>query len=157
MNLLYEKNIDLMNGTTLDELDVTFSLDCVPPPEGIDDCASILIKAVVIKNDKEETYYCCLPHCLPYSFALLVALVNGSQRHNMYGTELDLFYFIKSIFKGYIDNENDIDKFSKALIKKYFKHLLDYILKCNYVSDEKDLFENNKNLFTLSLKEALDI
>ena len=73
-----------------------------------------------------------------------------------YIEQAELNSFIKGILGDYLDADN-INKLSYNILKNYYKHLFDYILDINYISDEKDLFESNKSMFTLSLKDALDL
>lgn len=154
LSLSYEKTFSFTN--ILEQIDTTFHLECVSAPNL--ESLTILIK-VIIKEEEYENkcYYYCLSHTLPYTFASLVNQIQVEKAEkNYYIGQAELNSFIKSILGDYLDTDN-IKKLSHNILKNYYKHLFDYILKINYISDEKDLFECNKDMLALSLKEALDL
>lgn len=153
MDLTYEKSFKIPN--FLEETKVTFFLDCVPSPDGRWFSMSTLLKMIVSKDNKEEKYYLCLPSILPYTFSSLVSDITYQDDRPLNGEKL-LKNIIEDILKDSLNTE-DIEKFSKTLIENYYKHLFDYILDINYISDEEDLFENHKEMFALTLEEALDL
>lgn len=154
LSLAYEKTFSFRN--ILEQIDAAFHLECVSAPNL--DSLTILIK-IIIKEEEHENkcYYYCLSHTLPYTFASLVNQIQIEKiEKNYYIGQAELNSYIKDILGDYLDTD-DIKKLSHNLLKNYYKHLFDYILDINYISDEKDLFESNKSMFTLSLKDALDL
>lgn len=154
LSLAYEKTFSFRN--ILEQIDATFHLECVSAPNL--DSLTILIK-IIIKEEEHENkcYYYCLSHTLPYTFASLVNQIQIEKiEKNYYIGQAELNSYIKDILGDYLDTD-DIKKLSHNILKNYYKHLFDYILKINYISDEKDLFECNKNMFAWTLKDALDL
>lgn len=154
LSLSYEKTFSFTK--TLDQIDVAFCLKCVDAPDH--ESLTTLIKAVIKEEDHEDKCcYYCLSHNLPHTFASLVTQIQIEKNEKKYYIEqAELNSFIKGILGDYLDTDN-IKKLSHNILKNYYKHLFDYILDINYISDEKDLFESNKNMFTLSLKDALGL
>ena len=154
LSLSYEKTFSFTS--ILEQIDVTFYLECVDAPD--QESLTTLIKAVIKEEEHEDKCcYYCLSHNLPYTFASLVTQIQIEKNEKKYYIEqAELNSFIKGILGDYLDADN-INKLSYNILKNYYKHLFDYILDINYISDEKDLFESNKSMFTLSLKDALDL
>ena len=154
LSLSYEKTFSFTN--ILEQIDVTFYLECVDAPDH--ESLTTLIKVIVKEEEHEDKYhYYCLSHTLPYTFASLVNQIQIEKNGKKYYIEqAELNSFIEGILGDYLDTDN-IKKLSHNILKNYYKHLFDYILKINYISDEKDLFECNKDILALSLKDALDL
>lgn len=154
LSLSYEKTFSFTS--ILEQIDVTFYLECVDAPDH--ESLTTLIKVIVKEEEHEDKYhYYCLSHTLPYTFASLVNQIQIEKNGKKYYIEqAELNSFIEGILRDYLDTDN-IKKLSHNILKNYYKHLFDYILKINYVSDEKDLFECNKDILALSLKDALDL
>lgn len=154
LSLAYEKTFSLTN--ILEQINATFHLECVSAPNL--DSLTVLIKIIIKEEEHEDKYhYYCLSHTLPYTFASLVNQIQIEKiEKNYYIGQAELNSYIKDILGDYLDTD-DIKKLSHNILKNYYKHLFDYILKSNYISDEKDLFECNKDMFALSLKDALDL
>lgn len=154
LSLSYEKTFSFTN--ILEQIDATFNLECVGAPDL--ESPTILIKVIIKEEEHEDKcHYYCLSHTLPYTFASLANQIQIEKNGKKYYIEqAELDSFIKGILGDYLDTDK-IKKLSYNLLKNYYKHLFDYILDINYISDEKDLFESNKSMFTLSLKDALDL
>lgn len=154
LSLSYEKTFSLTN--IVEQINATFHLECVSAPNL--DSLTVLIKIIVKEEEHEDKcHYYCLSHTLPYTFASLVNQIQIEKAEkNYYIGQAELNSFIKGILGDYLDTD-DIKKLSHNILKNYYKHLFDYILKINYISDEKDLFECNKDILALSLKDALDL
>lgn len=154
LSLSYEKAFSFTN--ILEQVDATFHLECVDAPD--QESLTTLIKAVIKEEEHEDKCcYYCLSHNLPHTFASLVTQIQIEKNEKKYYIEqAELNSFIEGILGDYLDTDK-IKKLSYNLLKNYYKHLFDYILDINYISDEKDLFESNKSVFTLSLKDALGL
>ena len=156
LSLSYEKTFSFTNINILEQINVTFSLECVDAPDH--ESLTTLIKVIVKEEEHEDKYhYYCLSHTLPYTFASLVNQIQIEKNGKKYYIEqAELNSFIEGILGDYLDADS-IKKLSHNILKNYYKHLFDYILKINCVLDEKDLFECNKYLLTWSLKDALNL
>lgn len=154
LSLSYEKTFSFTD--ILEQVDATFHLECVDAPDH--ESLTTLIKVVIKEGEHEDKcYYYCLSHNLPYTFASLVNQIQIEKKGKKYYIEqAELNSFIEDILGDCLEADN-LKKLSHNLLKNYYKHLFDYILDINYISDEKDLFESNKSMFTLSLKSALDL
>ena len=156
LSLSYEKTFSFTNINILEQINVTFSLECVGAP--VHESSTILIKAIIKEEEHEDNcHYYCLSHILPYTFASLVNQIHDEKKKKTYYIgQSQLNSFIGDILGDYLDADS-IKKLSHNILKNYYKHLFDYILKINCVLDEKDLFECNKYLLTWSLKDALNL
>lgn len=154
LSLSYEKTFSFTN--ILEQIDVAFCLKCVDAPDR--ESLTTLIKVVIKEEGHEDKcHYYCLSHILPYTFASLVNQIHDEKIEKTYYVgQSQLSSFVEDILGDYLDTDN-IKKLSYNILKNYYKHLFDYVLKINYVSDEKDLFEYNEDMLTLSLKDALGL
>lgn len=154
LSLSYEKAFSFAN--ILEQIDVAFCLKCVDAPDH--ESLTTLVKVIIKEEEHEDKcHYYCLSHNLPYTFASLVTQIQIEKNEKKYYIEqAELNSFIKGILGDYLDTDN-IKKLSYNILKNYYKYLFDYVLKINFVANEKDLFEYNEDIFTLSLKDALGL